>query len=104
MAEQSGGRLDLTTYGTDDADVRVSALVIGDRGSRADLRTPAGDMTFETSLRGRYNVDNCLCAIGMSLHLAFARAAIVNGIRPVTPLPGRLQPTHSGRGFAVLAD
>jgi len=102
--ERIRGRLDVMTYGADDADVRVTALDLGDRGSRADIRTPHGDVAIETSLRGRYNVDNCLCAIGMSLHLGFPPAAAAEGIAAVSTVPGRLEPVGSGRDFAVLVD
>jgi len=104
VAERARVRIDVVTYGTDDADIRATSLDLGHRGSRAEVRTPAGDMTIETSLRGRYNVDNCLCAIGMSLHVGFPTDAIAEGIRAVTSVPGRLEPVDSRTGFAVLVD
>ena len=96
--------LEVLTYGSDDADVACTSVTIGSNGSRADVRTPAGAMTISTPLRGRYNVDNCLCAIGVSLHLRFDPDAIIRGISSVATVPGRLEPVESGRGFSVLVD
>jgi UDP-N-acetylmuramoyl-L-alanyl-D-glutamate--2,6-diaminopimelate ligase len=96
--------LEVLTYGTDGADLSVTSLELGARGSRAGVRTPTGDIVIETSLRGRYNVDNCLCAIGMCLHVGIAPEAIAEGIRAVEIVPGRLEPIDSGRGFLVLVD
>jgi len=68
------------------------------------VRTPGGSIEISTSLRGRYNVDNCLCAIGMSQQLGIGDDAITEGIRAVVRVPGRLEPIDSGRGFVVLVD
>ena len=110
VADDYGRRLaertsvDVLTYGTDDADIHAGSLEIDARGSSAVARTPAGEISIETSLRGRYNVDNCLCAIGLALHLGIEPDAIAEGIRAVTKVPGRLEPIESGRGFVVLVD
>jgi UDP-N-acetylmuramoyl-L-alanyl-D-glutamate--2,6-diaminopimelate ligase len=104
IRDRSHDRIDVVTYGSTGADIVCTSLHVGTAGSRATVRTPAGPIEIETSLRGRYNVDNCLCAIGMALHLGFDAAAIGDGVRGVTTVPGRLEPVDSGRGFLVLVD
>jgi UDP-N-acetylmuramoyl-L-alanyl-D-glutamate--2,6-diaminopimelate ligase len=104
IVERSRGRIDVLTYGTDDADVRARAVDVSVNGSRARVATPSAEIEIETPLRGRYNVDNCLCAIGVSVHLGLPPDAIVAGIAAVGTVPGRLEPIDSARGFTVLVD
>jgi UDP-N-acetylmuramoyl-L-alanyl-D-glutamate--2,6-diaminopimelate ligase len=96
--------LEVLTYGSQDADIACTRIEIGPTGSRAEVRTPSGAVEISTALRGRYNVDNCLCAAGMALQLGLDLDAISAGIRGVETVPGRLEPVESGRGFLVLVD
>ena len=96
--------IDVLTYGPPDADISCTSLELSHEGSRATLRTPAGQIDLSTALRGRYNIDNCMCAAGMALHLGFTADQVAAGIRAVPTVPGRLEPIDSGRGFLVLVD
>jgi UDP-N-acetylmuramoyl-L-alanyl-D-glutamate--2,6-diaminopimelate ligase len=96
--------LAVTTYGSDAADIACVSAELGATGSRARLRTPAGDIDITTPLVGRYNIDNCMCATGMALQLGISSSAIVNGIARLTRVAGRLEPVEAGQPFLALVD
>ncbi|MFM7719294.1 MAG: UDP-N-acetylmuramoyl-L-alanyl-D-glutamate--2,6-diaminopimelate ligase [Actinomycetota bacterium] len=77
----------------------------------ADVRTTEGGSTFvvdglrvATALRGRFNVENCLAAIGAARALGIADATAVAGIEAVRGVPGRVEAVDAGQPFLVLVD
>lgn len=96
--------LEVLTYGADDADIRCVDVDLRPIGSRARLRTPLGELDVSTPLVGRYNVDNCVCALGMALHLDFDTDAILEGIRRLQNVSGRLESIDAGQPYLVLVD
>jgi UDP-N-acetylmuramyl-tripeptide synthetase len=63
------------------------------------IKTPAGNFEFRSSLVGRFNLDNILCATGAGLAIGLPLSGIAKGIESFTSVPGRLEPVvnHSGR-------
>ena len=59
---------------------------------------------FETSLIGRHNVSNCLAAISASLKLGIPVDVVVEGIRNLKNVPGRLEPVDCGQPFDLFVD
>jgi UDP-N-acetylmuramoyl-L-alanyl-D-glutamate--2,6-diaminopimelate ligase len=102
--ERVRGAIDVITFGAPDADIECESADVTPEGSLARIRTPHGVLSVETSLRGRYNVDNCMCAAGMALQLGFGADDIVEGLRAVSTVPGRLEPVDAGQDFLVLVD
>ena len=80
-------------------DVRLSL-----DGARFRTRTPAGTFDVETSLLGRFNVQNALCAFAAGLALDLAPDAVQRGIASLRGVPGRMERVVAGQDFVVLVD
>jgi UDP-N-acetylmuramoyl-L-alanyl-D-glutamate--2,6-diaminopimelate ligase len=95
------GRLPTLTFGIDaGADVRA-----------VDVETTAGGIAFRvdgleirSSLRGLFNVENCLAALATARSLGIADELAAEAIGSVTGVPGRLDAVEAGQDFLVLVD
>jgi len=96
----------VTTFGVGvDADVMATDVEdLGLRGSRACLRTPAGETPVATSLLGRGNVANVAAAVGVGLQLGVAPDAAAERIGSVQALPHRGSVHHLPNGVVVVDD
>lgn len=92
-----------TTYGTN-GEVSLLGVTLGSSGSRGEIRTPRGRLAFETSLLGRYNLDNVLAAVASGEALGLPHAAMAAAIAEIKPLPGRLEPILAGQPFPIYVD
>ena len=72
--------------------------------TRAAIRSPAGPMDIVSSLIGRHNMENILCAAGVGFALGLSLAVIQDGIASVTRVPGRLEPVENNTGRFVTVD
>lgn len=97
------GRAQVITYGTD-GDVRLLDADLDLGGIRARIHTPRGELAVETSLLGRYNLENLLAAVAVAEALELPHRALVDGLAQQQPLPGRLEPVDAGQHFPVLTD
>jgi UDP-N-acetylmuramoyl-L-alanyl-D-glutamate--2,6-diaminopimelate ligase len=104
IVDRARDRLDVLTYGSEDAEIRPLSVDLAHTGSRARFRTPAGTYDVQTSLVGRYNVDNCMCAFGIALHLGIDPNDIVRGLARLERVDGRLEPVDAGQPFLALVD
>ena len=67
------------------------------------IDTPAGSFDFRSSLVGRYNCENILCAAGVAVALDIPTAAIKAGIENAAVIPGRLEPIpNQGQRFVYV--
>ncbi len=96
--------LDILTYAADDADISCVEVDLRATGSRARVRTPVGEIGISTPLVGRYNVDNCMCALGMALQLDIDRDDIAEGIKQLASVSGRLESINGGQPYLALVD
>jgi UDP-N-acetylmuramoyl-L-alanyl-D-glutamate--2,6-diaminopimelate ligase len=103
LREQIGSSLDVVTYG-DDADISAHDVQLGSDGSRATLRTPWGDVEIATTLVGRYNVSNCMCALGLAVQSGFVLDDTLRGMASLGHVPGRLENVDAGQPFLALVD
>lgn len=72
-------------------------------GIAGRIDTPAGSFDFRSSLVGRYNCENILCAAGVAVALDMSPAAIKAGIENTAVIPGRLEPIpNQGRRFVYV--
>ena len=93
--------LPTTTFGLErDADVRATDV----RTTLDGLTFQVGDVEVRSSLRGQFNVENCLAAIAAARVLGISEEAAVRGIADVRGVPGRVEPVEAGQDFLVLVD
>ena len=103
LADELAGahRAPLVTFGLrPEADVRAEELELDGRGARF---TAAG-IVLETRMLGIFNVENVLGAVAAALLLDVDEAAIAEGVRSVTGVPGRFESIDEGQEFAVVVD
>jgi UDP-N-acetylmuramoyl-L-alanyl-D-glutamate--2,6-diaminopimelate ligase len=93
----------VSTYG-DGGDVSGHSVEFTPRGISGVLTTPRGELEFESALLGDYNLQNIVAAAAGAEALGLSHPAIGDGIRVVSPLPGRLEPVDCGQPFPVLVD
>jgi UDP-N-acetylmuramoyl-L-alanyl-D-glutamate--2,6-diaminopimelate ligase len=86
------------------ADVRAEAFALRPDGTTLTLTTPRGALELQSSLRGRFNVDNVLCAVTLALLLDVPDEAIVAGVAGAEGVPGRFEAVDAGQPFAVIVD
>jgi len=90
------GRLDLVTYGLDDAaDVRLTP-----QGASFTWRGRA----VALALAGRFNVGNALGAAAAASVLGVDDDAIARGLGTAPPVAGRFEPVELGQPFTVVVD
>ena len=95
------GRAPLLTFGfADDAEIRPEQLVLDGSGARFS----AGGIELETSLRGRFNVENVLGAVAAGILLDVDEEEIAAGIGALAGVPGRFEAVDEGQPFTVLVD
>ncbi len=101
-AELAGlGRAPLVTFGfADDAEIRPEQLVLDGAGARFR----AGGIELETSLRGRFNVENVLGAVAAGILLDLDEDEIAAGVKALSGVPGRFEAVDEGQPFTVLVD
>jgi UDP-N-acetylmuramoyl-L-alanyl-D-glutamate--2,6-diaminopimelate ligase len=99
LAEEFGQAL---TVGVDSPDAALRA---------SDVRTGLGGTTFaagglelRTSMPGRFNVLNALCAVAVARGLGVDDATIAAALPRAGRAPGRFEPIEEGQDFAVLVD
>jgi UDP-N-acetylmuramoyl-L-alanyl-D-glutamate--2,6-diaminopimelate ligase len=86
------------------ADIQVESLEVSLGGARFRVRTPWGTLDAETSLLGRFNVQNALAALGAAYALGVAPEIALSGIKSVSGVPGRTERVESGQDFSVIVD
>jgi len=86
------------------ADVRATDVQLSTSGSRFRARTPAGDFAVDSTLLGRFNVQNLLGALAAAIGLGLPPALAVKGILTVAGVPGRMERVFAGQDFAIIVD
>ena len=97
----------VTTYaavpGTD-ADVRAENARCDLAGTSFDAVTRTGRFRIESSLLGRFNVDNLLAAAAGALALGMSSDDVAAALASVRRVPGRLEPVNAGQPYTILVD
>ena len=86
------------------ADVYCEAYELRPDRTELFVRTPDGALSLEPRLRGRFNVDNVLCAVTLALLLDAPLGAIEYAVAATGAPPGRFEPVEAGQGFGVIVD
>ncbi|MGQ0668579.1 MAG: UDP-N-acetylmuramoyl-L-alanyl-D-glutamate--2,6-diaminopimelate ligase [Actinomycetota bacterium] len=63
-----------------------------------------GELKVRSSLRGSFNVANCLAALAAARSVGIPDRVAVEGIAALDGVPGRVEPVEAGQGFLVLVD
>jgi UDP-N-acetylmuramoyl-L-alanyl-D-glutamate--2,6-diaminopimelate ligase len=89
-----------STFGLGGGDLRATEIEVTPDG----LSFRAGGIPFRSSLRGRFNVWNCLAVISACRMLGIGDDAIAEGIASLAGVPGRMEPIDAGQEFLVMVD
>jgi UDP-N-acetylmuramoyl-L-alanyl-D-glutamate--2,6-diaminopimelate ligase len=89
---------------SESADVRCEAFELRPDRTELYVRTPQGGLSLEPRLRGRFNVDNVLCAVALALLLEVPLGAIEHAVAATGAPPGRFEPVEAGQAFSVIVD
>jgi len=76
----------------------------GLNGTTGRISTPVGDVTFKSTLVGKYNLENILCAAGVGIVLGLSVDEIKAGIENFSCVPGRLERIENNTGRFVFVD
>ena len=89
------------TFAVDrDADLRARDVQVDARG----VSFAADGMEVRSGLRGRFNVENCLAALGVARILGIDLDVAAQGLSRVREVPGRMEPIEAGQDFLVVVD
>jgi UDP-N-acetylmuramoyl-tripeptide--D-alanyl-D-alanine ligase len=91
------------TYGfSEDCGYRAGNIVTSGEGSSFSVRMPDSiEMSFETQLIGKHNVENILAAIAVADFLGVERRRIAMGVRRLESVPHRLQLIRHGKDLLI---
>lgn len=94
------------TYGTSaDADVVINKVVLGGGGSSFELIIDKSQhFKMVSQLIGKFNVYNAAAAVAVTYALHVDKKAIVEGIKNLPSVPGRMEIIDEGQPFAVIVD
>ncbi|HEX7247531.1 MAG TPA: UDP-N-acetylmuramyl-tripeptide synthetase, partial [Actinomycetota bacterium] len=91
--------IELSSFGVDaGADLRATDVEVSPSG----IAFLAGGLRIRSSLRGGFNVSNCLAAMALGRGVGVPDEAIAAGIADVREVPGRVEPIDEGQGFLVV--
>jgi len=82
------------------ADVRATDV----RTTTDGISFRVGELDVRSSLRGRFNVENCLATVATARSLGISDDASRKGIEAVPGVPGRVETVEEGQGFLVMVD
>jgi UDP-N-acetylmuramoyl-L-alanyl-D-glutamate--2,6-diaminopimelate ligase len=86
------------------ADVTARDAEFSLDGMRFNLRTPAGERDFHSSLVGPPHIYNTLAAVASGLALGYELDVITRALEKCTGAPGRFERVLHDKDFAVVVD
>ncbi len=87
-----------------DAAIHAENVQVDFSGIQFRLKTPAGNTTVVSRLKGAFNVENLLAASAAGLSLGIDLEGIRRGIAACQPVPGRFEAVDEGQRFLVIVD
>lgn len=87
-------------------DAEISAAIVKQTidGTTWKLRMDRGEVALESQVIGRHNVYNAMCAAGLAAAIGVPLEAIVEGLRGLATVPGRLQRVACAAPADVFVD
>lgn len=95
----------ILTYGIrQEADIRAIQVQLSPEKTRFALSYQGETILCSTTLIGRHNVYNCLCAIGVALMRGLSLKEAAEKMERVPAVPGRLEPVANELGLKIYVD
>jgi UDP-N-acetylmuramyl-tripeptide synthetase len=105
MAQQLDQRkIDVVTYGFNQADVQGHELSFNAQGLRMRVTTPKGEANLSAQLVGRFNANNLLAVLATLLCSGIDLQQAVNAIAKLVPIAGRMQQLGGGKQALIVVD
>ncbi|MEF9958518.1 MAG: UDP-N-acetylmuramoyl-L-alanyl-D-glutamate--2,6-diaminopimelate ligase [Niameybacter sp.] len=96
---------EIITYGIDNlADYHASQIHVTAQGVTYHLSTPEGAYQVEVPIPGKFTVYNTLAVICTARQLGLPMEFILDHMKVVRGVPGRVQSFSSQKGYSVLVD
>lgn len=92
------------TYGIDNGDVSATNVSLTLKGTSFAVNYKSSSCRVESTLIGRFNVQNILAAFATGISLGVETEKIVNGIAKLRAVPGRFQQFISPEGWIAVVD
>ena len=107
LAEDIGEGPGLVTFSADGAPADLSARGVSYDASGSEfvcLLSDGTEVEVETPLPGRFNVENALAALGVSVSLGIELSSSAASLAAAEQVPGRFEAIHAGQPFAAIVD
>lgn len=98
MKEYSPG--EYYTYGIEAGAFRATEVKL----SAAGVEYACGDMKIRTQIPGRFNVYNSLAAVATGKRVGLTNEQIMNGLKSLAAVEGRMTRVQAGQDFEVIVD
>jgi UDP-N-acetylmuramoyl-L-alanyl-D-glutamate--2,6-diaminopimelate ligase len=100
-----GSSASCLTYGIDQpADLQASHIRLEWNGTRADITFQGKTVECFWPFVGRFNIYNCLAAMGVLLTQGFSLEALGDHMAALDPVRGRLEPVNNDKGLKIYVD
>jgi UDP-N-acetylmuramoyl-L-alanyl-D-glutamate--2,6-diaminopimelate ligase len=98
-------RAQVISYGIEvEADLRGSDIELGTVGSTFVVTAEGRRHAARTPLFGRFNVYNCLAALGVAVSQGVAVEDAIGALATFAGVPGRMEAIDEGQAFRVVVD
>ncbi|MDA8420486.1 MAG: UDP-N-acetylmuramoyl-L-alanyl-D-glutamate--2,6-diaminopimelate ligase [Pseudomonadota bacterium] len=104
LAREARTRVNVTTFGTGDADIRATEIRPTAEGLGVQVMTPAGPVALRSSLIGRFNAMNLLAVLAVLLVAGLPLARAAERIALVRPVSGRMERFGGDSAPLVVVD
>lgn len=104
LADELSNRRCITYGQAESANVRISSWHCDWGGSRVEIVTDGKTYTFESCLRGFFNVYNMSAMIAGGIGLGFTPEQISSAFAEITTVPGRMDRVWLDAPFTVIVD
>lgn len=95
----------ILTYGIDrPADLMATQIKLSEKGMQFQVEYRGVKVSFSSGLIGRFNVYNCLAAIGVGLIKGYRLEQLSEVFPSLKKVPGRLERVENGAGLNVFVD
>lgn len=102
---EKGATCKIVSYGIDhEADYRATDIQITATGVNYNLQCEAGKFAISVPIPGKFTVYNTLAVIAAARALGLPMTHIIESLKEVSGVPGRVQSFTSSQGYSVLVD
>jgi len=98
-------KLPLLTFGINNqADLTATHIILTTQGIQCNIQYKGQTLPFRCNLIGRFNIYNCLAAIGVGLTYGAPLDKILSILRTFKNVPGRLERVANKAGLHIFVD